>query len=151
MPIVLYHNFRTDIEGRTPLHFSCKEGNKALVKLILDAANEELTPDEYGCFLNKVIGWDLNGWALCSDERQEKTALNWAVTTQCTDIVLLLLEAGADPNMYKAKGGRYFPTALARAVLTENIDLAKLLLENGKCKAELFINQSCFIYFVHDM
>ena len=79
-----------------------------------------MTPEEFGCFLNKTT------W------KYERTALNRAVANQCTDIVQLLLEAGADPNVYMAENGEHFPTALAHAVQIENIDLAKLLLENGK-------------------
>ena len=114
--------------GMTTLHYACRGGNKALTKLILDAAREEMMPEEFGGFLNKA-SWMLKG-----------TALSCAVATQCTDIVQLLLEAGADPNVYTAKDGNHFPTALACAVQMENIDLVNLLLDNGKYKAELFIN-----------
>ena len=117
----------------TPLHIACKGGNKALVKLILDAAKAEMNSDEFLSFLNHTN-------TLRYELQEEKTALNYAVASQCTDIVLLLLEAGADPNVYNAEGGEHFPTALTRTVQLENIDMAKLLLDNGKCKADLSRN-----------
>ena len=64
------------------------------------------------------------------------TALKYAVTSDCTDIVTSLLDAGADPNVHTEDDRTMFQTALELAVDIENIEMIKLLLDKGKQKSQ---------------
>lgn len=59
--------------------------------------------------------------------RHRTTALIWASANNYIEIVKLLLDKGADPNI-KSKHGN---TALIYAVYNNNIDMARLLKQYG--------------------
>ena len=57
------------------------------------------------------------------------TALHWACSTGSLDVVQLLINAGADPNLMEVDGGRLTP--LDYAIIGGHEEVAQLLIENG--------------------
>ena len=57
------------------------------------------------------------------------TALHWACSTGSLDVVQLLINAGADPNLMEIDGGRLTP--LDYAIIGGHEDVAQFLIESG--------------------
>ncbi len=89
----------------TPLIKACRDGNKAMVKFLLE---------EKGA---KIDLADPNGW----------TPLTTAVSKDNVEMVKLLLKKGAKIDLADPKGF----TPFTSAVFTGNIPMVKLLLEKG--------------------
>ncbi|MFC4714163.1 M48 family metallopeptidase [Planococcus dechangensis] len=90
-------------EGQTPLMVSASMGDLAAVQ---DAI--------------------ANGADIHARDSDGENALMYATYSEETDVVLYLLEAGANPN-----SADDISTVLVRAMLFEDYEMAKLLLENG--------------------
>lgn len=70
--------------------------------------------------------------ALPGASRQERHfALAWAVQHGHTEIVRLLLDAGADPNQYNPEGAHSHSTPLHQAALAGHDGVVRLLVERG--------------------
>ncbi len=66
-----------------------------------------------------------------ADDEQRQTALAMAAQNNATEVVQVLLEAGADPNRYNPPGGHSHCTALQSAIAMGHIDVVKILVEAG--------------------
>ncbi|WP_218814551.1 ankyrin repeat domain-containing protein [Rickettsiella endosymbiont of Dermanyssus gallinae] len=130
-----------DKQGNTPLHYACKNGNEAFVKLLLekgtviDIANGEgNTPLHYACengngtivnlLLKKGVGSSIN-----SENDEGTTPLHYACKNGNGIIVNLLLknEATSSINNKDEKGN----TPLHYACKNGNETIINLLLKNG--------------------
>lgn len=66
-----------------------------------------------------------------TDDEQRQSALAMAAQNNATEVVRLLLKAGADPNRYNPPGGHSHCTALQSAIAMGHIDVVKVLVEAG--------------------
>ena len=82
---------------RTVLHFAAEKGDIPLVKLLIDKDKQQQND-----FQNNQIKLDIN-----ARDREDSTALFRAAKVGEADIVKLLLQNGADPNIRNRDGIQY--------------------------------------------
>ena len=99
-------------DGGQPLHFAAFFGHVDACRLLLELGGDVR---EHARGLNGVA--PINAGA--ANEPKENAV--------CTEIVRLLLDAGADPAAAQGGGA----TALHSAAMTRNVELVRLLLERG--------------------
>ncbi len=66
-----------------------------------------------------------------ADENQVQLALALSAQHGCSEVVSLLLDAGADPNRFNPPGGHSHCTALHCAAIAGHIETVKVLVEAG--------------------
>ena len=88
-----------------PLHWAAEHGNVDMVRLLIDA------------------GADINE----REQEDQFTALSVAVQQEHKEVVILLLNSGANPNLEDENGS----TPLDWSSLGKNLEIARLLLQSG--------------------
>ena len=126
--------------GRSPLHFACASGVLDVVKMLVEAGAGVCVTDSDGCtclhyaarygnietvrYLVGLPEVDVNH-ADCHNH----TALHKAVVKQHTEVVQVLIDAGADVNAHNIEGLHY--TALHTAVVNKRTEVVQILIDAG--------------------
>jgi len=125
-----------DDEGMTPLAWAIVQERPDAVRLLLDKGADPnipnkngLTPLDHACGRNKAVGKQLAELLLAkgaevNPKNADSTPLSWAVASDNTELVALLLERGADP---KARGGYILRSAADRG----DTEIAAMLIAHG--------------------
>ena len=124
--------------GRTPLSLAARYGHLSVLRLLLargaDVESRDthygLTPLLWACSFNHMNACSIliRAGADINDHMAASTPLVTAVATASLDLVKLLLESGADPNVVGQSFGR---PALYYAVANAHVSAVKLLLDCG--------------------
>ncbi|CAN9384185.1 unnamed protein product [Alternaria alternata] len=137
---------RRDVYGRTPLLVAAETGSKAVVEQLLrhGSSMEERTDKRFdyiaGCtalHLAAINGHVAvvrllldRGAAINSQSSDHDTPISDAVRSGQTEVVQVLLDAGADRTFHNT-GSLDSTTLMSIAVLNEDIDMVQLLLAAG--------------------
>ena len=116
-------------EGLTPLGAACQKGHIDIVRILLDYGADAKSPGHFGkCPLHDILQPKPSHYSLPYDPPDlEWPETNPAFLEHRSDIVILLLEHGADAN-YPDNHGR---TPLHIASQRGFIDIVRLLLHHG--------------------
>ncbi|XP_050786791.1 B-cell lymphoma 3 protein [Gopherus flavomarginatus] len=132
----IYNNLR-----QTPLHLAVITTQPSLVKLLLSHGASPMALDRHGqtsvhlacehgsprC-LRELLEWGSSRPDLEARNYEGLTPLHISVATSNRDMVLLLLEHGADIDAVDIKSGR---SPLLHAVENNSLDMVELLIQNG--------------------
>lgn len=89
--------------------------------------SEDMVEDAFEGDLEAVKGWLEKGYYIDSEDPRKHTAVSEAACNGATELVVYLLDQGADPNICSDHGR----SPLYRAAYNGHNDLVKLLLEKG--------------------
>ena len=99
--------------GPPPLHQSVKQGNLEVVAILAELCPEHLNIEHNYGF------------------RHYETPLSLAVKAQASDMVRVLVDAGADPNTVTQIAFRHYETPLSLAVKAQASDMVRILVDAG--------------------
>ncbi|XP_007433269.1 B-cell lymphoma 3 protein [Python bivittatus] len=144
--VVLFQHGQRDLDifnnlRQTPLHLAVITAQPALVKLLLSHRASPMVLDRNGqtalhlacehgslCCLQELLDGSPTPLDLEARNFEGFTPLHLAVGTSSRDIVLALLDHGADVDAVDIKSGR---SPLLHAVENNNLDMVELLLQHG--------------------
>lgn len=127
-------DFRDD-EDRTPLSFAAQFGHYEVIRLLLDKGVDPNLKDERGRIpLSIAAGWDRNRLEehldINSRDDDERTPLFYAAQFGHYEVICLLLDRGADPDLSGEQGrtplliaAGWGRDAVVRRLLEEDLDI----------------------------
>ena len=123
-------------DGNSPLHYACVSGALDVVKMLVEAGAEVHATDYQGrtcltlvaeCGHTDTVRYLVGLPVVEINHGNNYTALHCAVEKRCTDVVRVLIDAGADIEIKNNSGRSPLHTACESGAL----DVVKMLVEAG--------------------
>ena len=140
-----------DIEGRAPLYFACASGALDVVKMLVRAGADDVggtcLTQAASCGHTETVRYLLCLPEVDVNRRDDdlKTALHSAVEHAHTDVLQVLIDAGADTNTQTNYGVNHSP--LHTACIMETLDMVKMLVRAGAGVRATDTNGSTCLHF----
>ena len=140
-----------DNEGHAPLYFACASGAFDVVKMLVRAGADDgggtCLTQAANCGHTEVVRYLVGLPEVDVNRRDDdfKTALHCAVENAHTDVVQVLIDAGADPTTSTNYGVNRSP--LHTACILETLDMVKMLVRAGAGVRATDTNGSTCLHF----